>query len=106
MASDIAPSSHAGRAAPASIADLERYRPYLMLLARGQVAPRLQDPLDVSGIVQQTFLEAHEKIGQFRGGAGAAQLAGWLRQILAHNLADALRGLGAAKRDLNRRVSL
>jgi RNA polymerase sigma-70 factor, ECF subfamily len=100
------PAPHpGGNSASASAPDLERYRPYLMLLARAQVGPRLRDPLDVSGVVQQTFLEAHQKFCQFHGGNGD-QLAAWLRQILAHNLADALRGLGAAKRDLDRRRSL
>src|SRR4051812_46422904 len=76
--------------------DLERYRHYLMVLARMQVAPGLRDRMDVSGVVQQTFLEAHQKRDQFRG-EGEAAMAGWLRQILAHNLADARKGLGRAK---------
>src|SRR4051794_40156106 len=93
---------------PARLADpagLERFRPYLMLLARSRLDARLRDPVDISGIIQQTFLEAHEKLDQYRGN-GDGQLAGWLRQILAHNLADALRGLGAAKRQLERQRSL
>jgi len=85
--------------------DLEKYGQYLLLLARSQVAPRLRDPVDLSGVVQQTLLEAHQKLAQFRG-SSPEQLASWLRQILSHNLADAMRGLGAAKRDLRRRQSL
>jgi RNA polymerase sigma-70 factor (ECF subfamily) len=84
---------------------LERYRSYLMLLARVQVNPHLRDPVDVSGIVQQTFLEAHQNIASFRG-RSSEQLAAWLRQILARNLADALRGMGAAKRDVARQCSI
>ena len=85
--------------------DLERYRQYLLLLARSQVDPRMRDPVDLSGVVQQTFLEAHQKLAQFRG-TSPEQLAAWLRQILSHNLADAMRGLGTAKRELRRRQSL
>jgi RNA polymerase sigma-70 factor (ECF subfamily) len=85
--------------------DLERYRQYLLLLARSQVDPGLRDPLDLSGVVQQTFLEAHQKMGQFRG-TSPEQLTSWLRRILSHNLADAIRGLMAAKRGLNRGQSL
>ncbi len=85
--------------------DLERYRHYLVLLARSQVNPRKRDAIDLSGVVQQTFLDAHQKLGQFRGSA-PEQLTAWLRQILAHNLADAMRGLGAAKRDIARQRSL
>src|SRR4051812_196447 len=91
--------------AVADAAGFERFRPYLMLLARSRVDPRLRDPVDVSGIIQQTFLEAHQKLDQFRG-TGDRQLAGWLRQILAHNLSDALRGFGAAKRRADRQRSL
>ena len=90
--------------------DLEQYRPYLMILARTQVPdPARRDRLDLSGVVQQTFLEAHQKIGDFRAGAPgeeSAVMAGWLRQILARNLADALRGQGRAKRDAGRERSL
>ena len=63
----------------------------------------------MSGVVQQTFLEAHQKIGDFRAGAPgdeSAVMAGWLRQILARNLADALRGQNRAKRDAGRERSL
>ena len=90
--------------------DLEHYRPYLMVLVRSQVSDAAQrDRLDLSGIVQQTFLEAHQSIAEFRAGApgdDGAAMAGWLRQILAHNLADALRGQGRAKRNVGREQSL
>jgi RNA polymerase sigma-70 factor (ECF subfamily) len=84
---------------------LDRYRSYLILLARTQLDPRLACRVDASDIVQQTLLEAHEKQGQYRGQTDAHRGA-WLRQILAHNLADALRGISRAKRDLHRQQSL
>jgi RNA polymerase sigma-70 factor (ECF subfamily) len=88
------------------IPELERYRNYLMLIARSQVTDAgVRDRLDMSGVVQQTFLEAHEKAGQFRG-AGEAELAGWLRRILANNLADAMRGMRREKRNAGRERSL
>ena len=90
--------------------DLEHYRPYLMVLARTQVSDQARrDRLDLSGVVQQTFLEAYQKLADFRAdapGEESAAMAGWLRRILANNLADALRGQGRAKRDAGRERSL
>jgi RNA polymerase sigma-70 factor (ECF subfamily) len=83
---------------------LERFREYLLLLVRAQLGDRL-GRLDASDVVQQTLLEAHRKRGQFRGQTDA-ELAAWLRQILAYGLADAFRTLGRAKRDVNRERSL
>ena len=51
--------------------------------------------------MQQTLLEAHRKRAQFRG-ATVAELAGWLRRLLACEIADARRGLGRVKRDVRR----
>src|SRR5688572_16428247 len=84
--------------------ELERFRSYLCLLARLQLGPRLRSKLDPSDVVQQTLLEAFAKREQFRG--EEAERAGWLRQILAHNLADALRAFGQARRDADREQPL
>src|SRR5438128_640467 len=71
---------------------VEPYRDYLRLLARMQMSRQLQAQLDASDVVQLTLLKAHEKIGQFRGQT-EAELAGWLRRILANQLTNALRRL-------------
>jgi RNA polymerase sigma-70 factor, ECF subfamily len=78
---------------------LERYRAYLTVLARIHLAPHVRDKLDPSDVVQQTLFEAHQKRHQFRGETDG-QRAAWLRQMLAHNLADAARAWGRAKRDV------
>jgi RNA polymerase sigma-70 factor (ECF subfamily) len=83
---------------------LEHFRSYLHLLARLQLGPKLQGKFDASDVVQQTLLEAYAKRDQFHG--SEAERPAWLRQILAHNLADALRAFGQAKRDAGRERSL
>jgi RNA polymerase sigma-70 factor (ECF subfamily) len=84
---------------------LERFRAYLRLLARMQMDPRLQGKLDPSDLVQQTLLQALRALDRFQQRTDA-ELAAWLRQILAHNLANAARDLGRAKRDVARERSL
>lgn len=82
-----------------------RYRNYLCFLARLQLDPRLLGKLDPSDIVQQTLLEAYADRQQFRGTTDAQWLA-WLRQLLAHNLTDALKAFRQAKRDIAREQAL
>jgi RNA polymerase sigma-70 factor, ECF subfamily len=84
---------------------LERFREYLRLLARLHLADGQGGKLEVSDVVQQTLLEAHRQRGRFRGQSDA-EMAAWLRQILAGTLADARRALGRAKRDVRRERSL
>ncbi len=85
---------------PAGLA-IEAERGYLGAIARIQVAARpwLAAKLDASDLVQQTLLKAHSAREQFRGTC-AEELRGWLRQILANTLANALRSFGQAKRDV------
>jgi RNA polymerase sigma-70 factor (ECF subfamily) len=92
---------------PLQAQDLERFRGYLALLARLEVSPRLRDKVDLSGVVQQTLLEAHKGLTDDPGRARSeAEAAGWLRSILSHNLADVLRKLTAQKRDVRLEWSL
>jgi RNA polymerase sigma-70 factor (ECF subfamily) len=88
-----------------AVAALDRFRSYLLLLARVRLDPKLQGKLDASDVVQQTLLEAHQGSPQFRGHTVGEQAA-WLRQILARNLANAVRDLGRGKRDVARERSL
>ena len=87
--------------------EIERYRGYLAALARLQVSARpwLASKLDASDLVQQTLLKAHAAKAEFRG-QSAGELVAWLRQILTRTLANELRSLGQAKRDVGAERSL
>jgi RNA polymerase sigma-70 factor (ECF subfamily) len=85
--------------------DLERFRSYLLLLARVRLPPMVQARVGASDLVQQTLLEAHRDLARFRGRTVGEQAA-WLRQILAHNLANVLRDLRRDKRDVAREQPL
>jgi RNA polymerase sigma-70 factor (ECF subfamily) len=84
---------------------LERFREYLHLLARLQLDARFRGKLDVSGVVQQTLLEAHQARERLQDQSDD-QKAAWLRKILSNNLADEIRKLRRQKHDVRRECSL
>ncbi len=85
--------------------NLDDYRAYLRLLAQLQLDQRLQGKIDLSGVVQQTMLEAYQAFPKYEL-QGTDHLAAWLRRILANNLSDEIRKLKTGKRDLSRERSL
>jgi RNA polymerase sigma-70 factor (ECF subfamily) len=84
---------------------LDSYRNYLRLLARTGLDASLQGKADPSDLVQDALLRAAENFGQFRG-ASDAELAGWLRQILARCLANFVRCYRTGARRAGREQSL
>jgi RNA polymerase sigma-70 factor (ECF subfamily) len=84
---------------------LDSYRNYLRLLARTGLDASLQGKADPSDLVQDALLKASQNFGQFRG-ASDAELAGWLRQILARGLANFVRRYRTGGRRVGREQSL
>lgn len=85
--------------------DFERFRGYLLLLAKTQLGMANRFKVEASDVVQHVLLEAHEHRTRFRGNSDA-ELAGWLRQILACSIANIVRDQGRQKRDRTREKSL
>ena len=84
---------------------LDSYRNYLRLLARSGIDASLHGKADPSDLVQEAMLKAAQRFDQFRG-ASDAELAGWLRQVLARCLADFVRRYGTGDRRSGREQSL
>jgi RNA polymerase sigma-70 factor (ECF subfamily) len=64
---------------------VENAREYLRLLAQVLWKPGVQRPLDLSAVVQETLLKAHNNMDQFRGNT-EEEWRGWLRAILLNVL--------------------
>ncbi|HEY2412729.1 MAG TPA: sigma-70 family RNA polymerase sigma factor [Pirellulaceae bacterium] len=84
---------------------LEHLRPYLCVLARMHLDRRLWTKLDPEDLVQATFQEALAHLDQFAGN-GSLELKGWLRQMLLHNIWDAVRHFKQQKCDCSLEQSL
>jgi RNA polymerase sigma-70 factor (ECF subfamily) len=69
---------------------LELHRPGLHHHARRQLDGRVAVRVAASDVIQQTFLEAHRRFGQFAGREEREWVA-WLRAILDHRVAGAIR---------------
>jgi len=84
----------------------KKCRSYVSLIARAQIEGWMRTKFDASDLVQQTLLEAHQGLENFKGQTEAEWL-GWLRGILNHNTLDFARKYqGAAKRDVKREFSI
>jgi RNA polymerase sigma-70 factor, ECF subfamily len=81
-------------------------RNYVAIAARAEMASWLKSKVDASDLVQQTMLEAHRGLANFRGTTEGEWLAR-LKQIMAHNATDYVRRYhGVEKRCTSREVSL
>jgi RNA polymerase sigma-70 factor (ECF subfamily) len=67
-----------------------RYWSYLVLVARMSLRRAVRAKVGASDVVQETFLNAHEALPEFRG-TTSEELTAWLRRVLARCLLDAER---------------
>jgi RNA polymerase sigma-70 factor (ECF subfamily) len=84
---------------------LEPFRRYLEILARAHLHSSLRGKLDPADIVQQTLLRACVALPELRGRSPEV-LTAWLRKILSHTLADALKHYHRDRRDVDLERSL
>ena len=79
-------------------------RPFLQLVASQRLSADLQAKLGASDIVQETFLNARNGFGGFRGKTEGELLA-WLRHILINELASKNRAFrGTSKRQVSKEI--
>lgn len=79
---------------------LDACRAYLLLIANRELDPDLRAKGGASDLVQETFLEAQQNFGRFRG-ESEDELLAWLRSILLANVSNFDRRYRrTAKRDL------
>lgn len=85
---------------------LDRYRPYLRLLAQRGLGTDVQSRVDPSDVVQRAFLDAHRDWEGFRGQA-EPELVAWLRRILENNVSETVgEHVRAQKRSTRKEKSL
>jgi RNA polymerase sigma-70 factor (ECF subfamily) len=84
---------------------LGKFRAYLSFQIRKIVDPRLKNQLDLSGIVNQSLMEAWRTMERIRDW-NDQQKRVWLNTILERNLRDELDKVHAACRDIRRHCSL
>lgn len=83
----------------------EQFREYLNLLARLQVGNKYLRKIDPSAVVNATLYTAERNRDELAASSDA-EIAAWLRQRLAYDLADAIRALHRQKREIDRERSL
>jgi RNA polymerase sigma-70 factor (ECF subfamily) len=85
---------------------LDAERASLHRLAERQLEGRIAVRVDASDVIQQTFLEAHRSFPEFAG-RDLRELSAWLKGILDHKVATAIRDHTLLqKRNLSRERSL
>ena len=84
----------------------ERYRRYLLTIARGSLSPALRVKVGASDLVQETLLHVQAKFERFDG-TSEEQLLNWMRRILYFRALQVARKFGGTvARDVRRELSI
>jgi DNA-directed RNA polymerase specialized sigma24 family protein len=84
----------------------ERYRRYLLHVARESLSPALRAKVGASDLVQETLLHFQQQFARFEG-SSEEELLTWLRRILYFRALHVARRYGStAARDVRREISL
>ena len=84
---------------------LSRYVGYIRSQVAQELAAKLGERIEVDDLVQDTLLQVHRSIAQYRGRSGDSFRA-WLRVIATHVVQSQGRRQRAQKTDFRREVSL
>jgi len=99
------PSSMTSEKPPSGPWNPEDYRGILYTLARVELGRRLLSKLGASDVVQNSLLQAHRNLANFRG-ESEAQFGAWMQKILSNELAMVVRFCQQGKRDVRLEQSL
>src|SRR5436190_11113757 len=80
---------------------LERYRDYLLAIARQEAPEEVRGKVGSSDLVQDAVVKGYGEFDSFEGNS-PEQLAGWLRQILLNHIRNVAKAYRTDKRDINR----
>jgi RNA polymerase sigma-70 factor (ECF subfamily) len=91
---------------PATAALFARYRDRLKQMVRLRLDRRLQGRIDPSDVLQEAYLEAARRVGEFASAPTTSPYL-WLRSLTAQKLIDLMRHhLGTKMRDAGREIAL
>jgi RNA polymerase sigma-70 factor (ECF subfamily) len=80
---------------------LERYRDYLLSIARQETPEEIRGKVGTSDLVQETIIRGYGQFASFEG-SSEEQLACWLRQILLNHVRNVAKRYWTDKRDVAR----
>jgi RNA polymerase sigma-70 factor (ECF subfamily) len=84
---------------------LERYRDYLIMVARSMIGVSYRGKVDAEELVNHALFAAFQQQENFRG-ISRPERMGWLKTILTNQVSDANRFLHRDKRDIDRERNL